>query len=77
MAVAGSGGVATSGLIPLTVPTTGLVVLLVGFLGLLEARRRNEHVLLANFGVPRASLAVLCVLPAITAETAIWLVNRS
>jgi len=77
VALAGGGGAASRGLVPLTLRATGLVVLLVGFLGLLEARRRNEHVLLANFGTPQASLAGLSVLPAIMAETAVWLLARS
>jgi hypothetical protein len=73
----GGGGAAEHGLLPLTPQTTTLVVLLVGFLGLLEARRRNEHVLLANFGVPQAGIAGLSVVPAIVAETVVWLVTRS
>jgi hypothetical protein len=77
VAVAGGGGVSDRGLRPLTSGATWLVVLLVGFLGLLEARRRNEHLLLANFGVPEASLAGLSLLPAILGETAVWLATRS
>jgi hypothetical protein len=76
VALAGGGGAATSGLIPLTARMTALVVLLVGFLNFLEARRRNEDVLLANLGVAQASVAALSVLPAIMAETAVWMVNR-
>jgi hypothetical protein len=64
-------------LLPLTPRATGLVVLLVGFLGLLEARRRNEHVLLANFGVPPSGLAGLSLLPALIAETTVWLIASS
>jgi hypothetical protein len=77
VALAGGGGVSGRGLLPLTSRATWLVVLLVGFLGLLEERRRNEHVLLANFGVPEPSLAGLSLLPAILAETAVWLATRS
>jgi hypothetical protein len=51
-------------------------VLLVGFLGLLETRRRNEHLLLANFGVPEAAMAGLALLPALLAEITVWLVAR-
>lgn len=77
VALAGGGGAASRGLLPLPLRATGLVVLLVAFLSLLEARRRNEHVLLANFGVPQTSLAALSALPAIMAEAAVWLVARS
>jgi hypothetical protein len=73
VALAGGGGVGGRGLVPLAPRGAGLVVLLVGFLGLLEARRRNEHVLLANFGVPQGRLAGLSVLPALIAETMVWL----
>ena len=41
------------------------------------SRRRNEHVLLANFGVPQGRLAELSVLPALIAETIVWLVAYS
>ena len=74
VALAGGGGVGGRGLVPLAPRGAGLVVLLVGLLGLLEARRRNEHVLLANFGVPQGRLAGLSVLPALIAETIVWLV---
>jgi hypothetical protein len=77
VALAGGGGAADRGLLPLTPRATGLIVLLAGFLGLLEARRRNEHLLLANFGVPQTVLGGLSVLPAMIAETAVWLVTRS
>lgn len=46
-------------------------MLLVVFLSLLETRRRNEHLLLANFGISEASLAGVSVLPALVAEIAI------
>jgi hypothetical protein len=52
---------------------TGLLVLIVGFLGLLEARRRNEHILLANFGVPQWSLTMLSGLPSLVAELLVQL----
>jgi len=77
VALAGGGGVSDRGLRPLTSRATGLVVLLVGFLSLLEARRRNEHLLLANLGVPETSLAGLSLLSAILGETAVWLATRS
>jgi hypothetical protein len=77
VALAGGGGASDRGLLSLTPGATGLVVLLVGFLGLLEARRRNEHVLLANFGIPEVGLAGLSAFPALLAETAVWLVARS
>lgn len=71
VALVGGGGVAERGLVSLTPRATGLVVLLVVFLSLLETRRRNEHLLLANFGVSEASLAGVSVLPALVAEIAI------
>ncbi|HEX2188287.1 MAG TPA: hypothetical protein VHG51_05280 [Longimicrobiaceae bacterium] len=45
-----------------------LVVAVVGVLGLLEARRRNEVVFLANLGVGRASIAAFSALPALALE---------
>ena len=65
------------GLVSLTLRATGAIVLLVAFLSLLEARRRNEHLLLANFGVPEAALVGLSMLPALIAETVVWVVTRS
>lgn len=59
VALGGGGGAGRSGLLPFPLGPTGLVVLTVGLLGLLEARRRNEHVLLANLGVPQWSLVGL------------------
>ena len=40
----------------------------VGILGVLELRRRNEHLLLANFGIRQGTLAVLATVPAILGE---------
>jgi hypothetical protein len=77
VALAGGGGVGNRGLVPLTPRGTGLFVLLVAFLGLLEARRRNEHLLLANFGVSEAAIAGIALLPALLAEVTVWLVARS
>jgi len=76
VALAGGGGVESRALVPLAPRATVLLVFLTGFLGLLEARRRNEHLLLANFGVPEAGLAGLGVVPALVAETVVWLVAR-
>ena len=76
LALAGGGGVGNRGLVPLPPRGTGLFVLLVGFLGLLEARRRNEHLLLANFGVSETAMAGLALLPALLAEFTVWLVGR-
>ena len=77
VAVGGGGGVVGRGLVSLTLRATGVIVLLVAFLSLLEARRRNEHLLLANFGVPEAALVGLSMLPALIAETVVWVVTRS
>jgi len=76
VALVGGGGVAGRGLVSLTLWATGVVVLLAVFFSLLEARRRNEHLLLANFGVPETVLAGLCALPALMAETAVWFLTR-
>lgn len=75
VALAGGGGVAGRGLVSLTPMATGVVVLLAVLFSLLEARRRNEHLLLANFGVSETVLAGLCALPALIAETAVRLVT--
>jgi hypothetical protein len=77
VALGGGGGAGPYGLRPLPVRATGLVVLIVSFLGLLEARRRNEHVLLANFGVPQSSLAGLSALSPVLAEIVVQLVTLS
>jgi hypothetical protein len=52
----------------LTIPASILLVLLVGALGLLEARRRNEHRFLANLGVSPFMIVVLSMTPALLAE---------
>jgi hypothetical protein len=75
-ALAGS-GIGRSGLLPLSPGATALVILIVGFLGILEMRRRNEHLLLANFGVSQALLTVLCVLPPVVAEVLVGLIARA
>jgi hypothetical protein len=74
--LAGS-GISRSGLLPLPPRATVLLVLIVGLLGILEMRRRNEHLLLANFGVSQALLAVLCLLPPLIAETLVALITRA
>jgi len=43
----------------------------VGLLGVLELRRRNEHLLLANLGVRQRTLAALATVPAILGELAL------
>jgi hypothetical protein len=48
-------------------------VLVVGALGLIEIRRRNEHLLLANLGFRQRTLAVIAGLPAFVGEVAIAL----
>ena len=76
VALVGGGEVEGHGLVSLTPVATGVVVLLAVFFCLLDARRRNEHLLLANFGVSETVLGGLCALPALIAETAVWLVTR-
>ena len=76
VAFVGGGGVEGHALVPLTLVATGGVVLLSVFFSLLDARRRNEHLLLANFGVSEAVLGALCALPALLSETTVWLVTR-
>jgi hypothetical protein len=75
VALVGGGGVAGRGLVSPTPGATGAIVLLAVFFSLLDARRRNEHLLLANFGVSETVLAGLCALPALIGETAVWLVT--
>lgn len=48
----------------------------VGLLALLEARRRNEIVLLANLGVGRSAIVVLSVLPAAVLEVLVALIRQ-
>jgi hypothetical protein len=52
----------------------------VAVLGVVEARRRNETVFLANLGVPALSLALLSAAPAVVGEAALvglWLALRA
>ncbi|MGE5925725.1 MAG: hypothetical protein ACM357_00095 [Gemmatimonadota bacterium] len=60
---------------PLTLAVTrgasAWVVLVAGVLGLLEIRRRNEHLLLANLGVSQPTLAALAGIPALIGELVI------
>lgn len=44
------------------------MLLIITALGMLELRRRNEHLLLANFGVRAWVLALLCAVPAVAGE---------
>ena len=62
-----SGRVAV-GLLP---PSALALALGVGALGLLDARRRNEHRFLANLGVSPIVIAVLSTVPALLGELAL------
>ena len=44
---------------------------IVGCLGLIEARRRNEHIFLANLGVAQPAIALVSAAPALAGELAI------
>lgn len=55
-------------------PTAIALSCLVGALGLLEARRRNEHLLLANLGVAQWRIWMIATLPALLAEMLVALV---
>ena len=72
----GGGGVAGTHPASLGVSGTLLLVATVGLLGILEARRRNEHILLANFGTSPALLGTLCAAPAGLAELLVGLTAR-
>ena len=54
--------------IPVTPGAAVWLTVIVGSLGLLEGRRRNEHILLANLGVGQPLLAAIAALPAALAE---------
>lgn len=57
-----------------TTRTAMLVVLLVGFLSLLDSQRRNEHIFWANLGVAPWTLAVLSSVPALVGEVVVaWM----
>ena len=51
------------------------IVLVSGALGVLEMRRRNEHLLLANLTVPQPTLAAFAALPALVGELLIALLT--
>lgn len=53
-------------------PTTSLALALgVGALGLLDARRRNEHRFFANLGVSQIVIILLSTIPALICEVAL------
>ena len=56
-----------------TVGAAAWGTLVVGALGLLEIRRRNEHMLLANLGYGQGLLAAVAAVPALIGEIAISL----
>ena len=56
-----------------TVKAAAWIVLVVGGLGILELRRRNEHLLLANLGIYQRTLGLLAAAPALLGEIAIAL----
>ena len=68
LVVAVGGGTLTAR--DITRPLPALVPI-VGCLGLLEARRRNEHIFLANLGVPQPAIALVSAAPAVAAELAV------
>lgn len=47
------------------------IIGVVAALGLVEMRRRNEHLLLANLGIREATLGVIAALPALLGEVVI------
>ena len=57
---------------PLTIEVTrnaaAWLIALIGALGVIEIRRRNEHLLLANFGFGQPVLAAIAAAPALVAE---------
>lgn len=59
----------------LSFEATLALVLLVAFLGLLEARRRNEHLFLANLGVSQPTIAVVSAMPALAMEVLVWMLG--
>lgn len=56
-----------------TVGAAAWGTLVVGALGLVEIRRRNEHILLANLGYGQWLLAAIAALPALLGEIVISL----
>lgn len=56
---------------PLPVSAALWLLLLVTALGMLDLRRRNEHLLLANFGVRAWVVALLCAAPMLVGELVI------
>jgi|SRR5690349_9722716 len=56
-------------------PRTAIAIAcIVGLLGVLEARRRHEHILLANLGVSQWPIWIISVAPALIAEGIVALV---
>ena len=52
-------------------PVAFTVAMIVGALGLLDARLRNEHRFLANLGVSQVVIVLLSMIPALIAELVI------
>lgn len=55
----------------LTTPAAAWLILVVGALGFVEARRRNEVRFLANLGVAPATVFLMSAMPALVAEVVI------
>lgn len=51
------------------------IIVLTAALGLIEVRRRREHVLLANLGVGQAALAAVMLIPPVVFEVLMALVT--
>ena len=70
-----SSGMPRRDLLNLGVETSIALVLLAGGLGLLEARRRNEHRFLENLGVSQVVIVLLSMIPAVAAELALGIAS--
>jgi hypothetical protein len=66
-------GVGSRFTLAVTVQAAAWIVIVVGLLGLLELRRRNEHLLLANLGIYQRTLGMLAAVPALLCEIAMAL----
>ncbi|HXS23659.1 MAG TPA: hypothetical protein VN719_05490 [Gemmatimonadales bacterium] len=71
MVVSISGALSGSVAVGLLPPSALALALGVGALGLLDARRRNEHRFLANLGISPFVIALLSTVPALVGELAL------
>jgi hypothetical protein len=57
--------------VSLTIKASMIVIAVAGFLAALDARKHNEHVLLANLGTSNVVFVLLCFVPPLIGEVVV------